>query len=38
VVVGGRVVVRDYRLVAGDEHAIADDVASLLANRRARRA
>jgi cytosine/adenosine deaminase-related metal-dependent hydrolase len=38
VVVGGRVVVRDYRLVAGDEHTIAEEVATLLANRRARRA
>jgi cytosine/adenosine deaminase-related metal-dependent hydrolase len=38
VVVGGHVVVRDYRLVAGDEHAIADEVAALLANRRSRRA
>ncbi|MFB2556485.1 amidohydrolase family protein [Herbiconiux liangxiaofengii] len=35
VVVGGRVVVRDYRLVGHDEHAIAAEVSQLLATRQA---
>ncbi|WP_084361497.1 amidohydrolase family protein [Herbiconiux solani] len=35
VVVGGRVVVRDYRLVDHDEHALAADLTTLLASRRA---